>query len=118
MVLTESGKCDESCHHQNWMQIELLLGALGPGKSAAIEDHPEEGENENTDQQNCGQDDDDQVLKPGATVPGAFQIIVVSSVNIDDGNLHILNESRTIHKKTSKFGQKLEMKRKISITRI
>lgn len=89
-LLTESGECNEPGYHEDRMQVELLLGTVGPGKAAAVEDDPEECQDQNANQEDRGQDNDDQVLKPGAAVPGVLQVIVVTSVNINNRNLHFI----------------------------
>lgn len=60
------------------MQIELQLWVLVPGETAAIEDHPEQGQHEGADQQNGRQNDDQQVLEPRAAAPFVLQTIVVA----------------------------------------
>jgi len=71
------------------MQVELLLGTLRPGESVPVEHHPEEGQDQHAHQEDSGQDDDKQVLAPGAAVPGIIRILLIASVTkLEPGKSH------------------------------
>ena len=80
--LTESGQRDVATDHEHRVQVELQLRVVHV-EALPVVDRPEDGQHRGGDQQDRGDDHDQYVLEPCATVPDAIVIVVVSPVEIE-----------------------------------